>query len=273
MSLLGAALIGAGSNLIGGLLDRGEAEDAAARSDYWNEKSYGLARESLDWNKAYIQNRAADARAAGIHPLYAMGSPGVSASFTAGQAPTGSGLGTGIARAGEAVADMVARRNPLAKLQAEQMRAGIRATEASGARDEAEAMLAMSRIKRMEAEANSGPRAGVAEEIERVPLAAEPPALKSGVRHSDRYVRDDGSVGWKYAKDMEMEDLGQLVIAGQDAKHAIGKMAERITRGVRSNNQVLAEAARRSAKRLKADRLSRKARIAWRRGERRRYGR
>lgn len=155
MSLLGAAGIGAGANLLGGLLGRSSERRAADRAEYWNQASHALARESFDWNKSYIQNRVADAKKAGIHPLYALGTPGAGASFSAGQAPTGSALGTGIARAGEAAASMLGRRkkDPLAALQADHLRAQIGATNAQGARDNAEALLASSRMKRLEQEA------------------------------------------------------------------------------------------------------------------------
>ncbi len=51
-----------------------------------------------------MQRAVADAKAAGLHPLFALGSAGAgSASISLGPTPTGSYAGTGISRAGEAI--------------------------------------------------------------------------------------------------------------------------------------------------------------------------
>ena len=98
---LGAA-IGGAADLIGGFLDRGEARDQVARAEAFN-------REVFDWQKKYVQHRVEDARKAGIHPLYALGTPGVSASFST--SPTGTTVGEGLSRAGSRVDRYLGSRN------------------------------------------------------------------------------------------------------------------------------------------------------------------
>lgn len=140
-------LINAGTSILGGLLDRRESRAGRSDAERWNERSYQLARDSFDWQKSYIQNRVADARKAGIHPLYALGTPGASASFTAGQSPTGSGLGTGLAEAGRAIAGGLRKKDPL---QARLIEAQIQTQESQARLNDAEALAAASRAKRAE---------------------------------------------------------------------------------------------------------------------------
>lgn len=71
------ALIGAGASLLGGLLGKSSADDA-------REASERMAAQNIALQKEFAQNgirwRVEDAKAAGIHPIYALGSSG--ASFT-----------------------------------------------------------------------------------------------------------------------------------------------------------------------------------------------
>lgn len=64
------SLFSAGAGLLGGLLGKDSAEDAA-------EKNAALQRE---FAQNSIQWRVKDAKAAGVHPLYALGAPTMSAS-------------------------------------------------------------------------------------------------------------------------------------------------------------------------------------------------
>lgn len=209
------SLISAGANIFGGLLGRKSDKEA----DRWNERSHQLARESFDWNKNYIQNRVKDAQAAGIHPLYALGTPGADASFTAGGS-TGSALGRGIARAGEAVASGMSRKNPL---EAELIRSQIRATDAAASRDSAQAAVALSQVKRAEQEVLNV-RTNPLEEgpgPSRIRLGQVPRKETHGVKAFEKYVRPDGSVGNKYTEDMQMDEAGQVVIGAQDLSWAM----------------------------------------------------
>ncbi len=64
-AIIGGAVIGAGASFIGGQKDREAAQDAAQLQ---------VAREDTE-----IQRRVADAKEAGIHPLYAIGAQGAGA--------------------------------------------------------------------------------------------------------------------------------------------------------------------------------------------------
>lgn len=98
------SVISAGTKLIGGFLDRGQAEDAKdaslANAHLDREMQREFAQQGIRW-------RVADAKAAGIHPLYAMGAqlpmsspttfiPGDSGSFGASVASAGQDIGRAI---------------------------------------------------------------------------------------------------------------------------------------------------------------------------------
>lgn len=65
------ALVGAGSSLLGGLFGQEGAEDARAMQMQMHQQNIALQRE---FAKSGIQWRVEDAKKAGIHPLYALGS-------------------------------------------------------------------------------------------------------------------------------------------------------------------------------------------------------
>lgn len=92
------ALIGAGSSLIGGLLTRdaqSKANDAAlADKERDRELQKQFAQNGIQW-------KVSDARAAGIHPLYALGANTVSYSPSSVGLVPETGLGTGMAAAGQ----------------------------------------------------------------------------------------------------------------------------------------------------------------------------
>lgn len=177
--------ISAGASVLGGLLNRSsssaarrdsnvwnyrswqQAERAFQASEHWNQEGLELARDQFERG---LQTRVADAKAAGLHPLYALGAAGGGGggSFTGGGAGvfggggsgydhgSGSGIGTAIEGIGDAVgryySDRYAReeaeRDPLRRAQ-------IRAQNASAARDEAAAKEADSRRKLAEQAANA----------------------------------------------------------------------------------------------------------------------
>lgn len=84
------ALISAGSSILGGLFDDDSAEKQA-QLNYERQKEF--AQKGIQW-------RVADAKQAGLHPLYALG--GNTSSFT--PVSSSSSMGSSISRAGEAVA-------------------------------------------------------------------------------------------------------------------------------------------------------------------------
>ena len=119
---LAGDLISAGASLFGGARSASESRDIAResreQSDYWNRISLAetqrRSRED-DWRfRNLIRTRVADATAAGLHPLYALGASGGapaggSPSFMLGQSQSGSYLGPGIAAAGRAIGRAVSR--------------------------------------------------------------------------------------------------------------------------------------------------------------------
>ncbi len=95
------AVIAAGASIAGSLLSKGGGQSKAMTGYYRAEDK--IARESI------YQTSVADAKAAGLHPLFALGS---SANFSpSGQyiSQTGSAAGEGVARAGEHIAQGMRR--------------------------------------------------------------------------------------------------------------------------------------------------------------------
>lgn len=136
-----------------GLLDVGAALSgigsvAGAVGSFSNAKKSGkeARRQFNQQMNESIQRRVADARAAGVHPLFALGaSVGASPTITAGQYGSGSAVGDALQGVGGAIKGYSAAKG-LQRMQAAQ----IRSAEASAARDEAEAQLALSNAKRVE---------------------------------------------------------------------------------------------------------------------------
>lgn len=97
--VVGAALIGGASSLVGGLVSSGEGK-----------KNRRIAREQMKMQREFAQHgvrwRVADAQAAGIHPLAALGMQGLS--YSPVHVPESAGLGEALADAGQNVARAVA---------------------------------------------------------------------------------------------------------------------------------------------------------------------
>lgn len=80
--LIGAGLVSAGANLLGGFLGR-------SHQDEQFERNAALQRE---FAQSGIQWKVADAKKAGIHPLYAMGAPSISPAVSVQSDPLASSL-------------------------------------------------------------------------------------------------------------------------------------------------------------------------------------
>lgn len=139
------SLLGLGADVGGSYLEAKDLKEMQRRNLDFSKKQFAEQIRQYDRSQSYtIRDRVADARAAGIHPLAALGvSPTPSSSsYIPGQSESGSALGRGLQRLAAAVnADAM-------------QRAQIRGINASAKRDEAEAALALSRAKRAEQEAN-----------------------------------------------------------------------------------------------------------------------
>lgn len=73
--IVAGSLIGAGSSLAGGLLGKSAADNAAAAANAAAERNIALQKE---FAQNGIRWKVEDAKAAGIHPLYALGASGAS---------------------------------------------------------------------------------------------------------------------------------------------------------------------------------------------------
>lgn len=153
---LGPAGIAAGAKIAGSLIGGRSARKAA-------KKQAAQAQYQFDQQMDYsIQRRVADAKKAGIHPLYALGaSPGASPTMSmSGQHDSGSGLGDGIASAGSAIATGLQNKqaNDIAQAQLAEQAKNNQAQRfrdrASGMRDLAAAFAATSAAKTSESKVN-----------------------------------------------------------------------------------------------------------------------
>ncbi len=137
--VIGAGITAAAS-LASGFLNKGAGVSKGFAGQLRAEQ---YAREDK-----FLQRRVADAKAAGLHPLFGLGaSPGGggSSGFIPGQSSTGSALGAGIAQAGRAVG-----RGFEGQARAKLVDAQIRSADASAARDTAQALSIDSARKRAE---------------------------------------------------------------------------------------------------------------------------
>jgi len=88
-----STLLPVAGNLLGGLMG-----DSAAKKQAKQQQAF--AREQFEWQKNRITNTVADAKNAGIHPLFALGSS-ANISPVSMSGGGGSALGEGVSRAGE----------------------------------------------------------------------------------------------------------------------------------------------------------------------------
>jgi len=139
LSTLGPSLIGAAGSIAGGLLSGGDdARDI-------NNRNIKIQKQ---FAKNQIQWKVNDAKAAGLHPLFALGS---STNFSpANVMPGQSNMGSAVADAASHIARGVEKTSaqPLASAQ-------LRSINASANRDEAQAALANSEARRIEQTINN----------------------------------------------------------------------------------------------------------------------
>lgn len=128
--------------LVGGLLNRGGQKKANQQADYYNRHKIRMTVE--------------DAKAAGVHPLAALGSS-VAGSWIAPQANTG--IGDAVAHAGHAIGQMrqQKKQDTTQQLQNDLLKAQIRRTDAETA-DLVSTAQSRSNISRMRAAAIGGPQ-------------------------------------------------------------------------------------------------------------------
>ncbi len=118
------AVIGAAASVAGSLLSKGGGStmpsqvQAAKSNRQWREqmdREKYYRYEDRKWQLRNLQDTVADAKAAGLHPLFALGGsaaqggygggmPSIPSPIITGQSDSGSALGSGIASAGRAIA-------------------------------------------------------------------------------------------------------------------------------------------------------------------------
>lgn len=114
--LIGAAAISAGANLLGGYLDREAREESnkanAAQAAQNRADQYHFAENS-------IKMRTDDANRSGVHPIYALGAPGINFSpVSVGNVPE-TGMGSALGNMGQDISRAVgAYRSPADKVTA-----------------------------------------------------------------------------------------------------------------------------------------------------------
>lgn len=91
-------LISAGANLIGGFMNKGSADAAREASERAAANNIAMQRE---FAQSGIQWRVEDAKKAGIHPIYALGSGGASFSPVSQNFTADTSLGNAMASAGQ----------------------------------------------------------------------------------------------------------------------------------------------------------------------------
>jgi hypothetical protein len=134
------SIISAGGSLAGGLLSGKQSNKQANKA--WRRQQE-VAKNRLQWT-------VADAKKAGLHPLFALGAGGGSSAggFIQGQSPMGSAIADAAAHIGSGLAG---RKTGGEKLLAQ---AQIESINSQTRRNDAEAALALSRARRVADEAN-----------------------------------------------------------------------------------------------------------------------
>lgn len=214
-----------------------------AEKSYLNEREYTRKqnRRLAKYHERAMQIRVRDARKAGLHPLAALGissnyqptlgagyqsAGGFGPSALQGSTPSGSSIGEGIAAASDVVgAYLSGRQTPNQKrLEA----ATIRHAEAQA--DHAAYIAEGSRRALLERDARENPTKAHAlvDSVLRPPVYLPPgkkydPRKEPHVRAVERYTRSDGSTGWKYTEDMQMDEAGQVVVGAQDLDNWLSK--------------------------------------------------
>lgn len=186
-------------------------------------------REQMDTS---VQRRVADAKKAGIHPLFAMGaSVGASPTFQSGQAPTGSGMGDAIAGLAESLGmvdlnraaterDRAAAKRDLAESQyLDTQKRLMMADFMSRGRDGARTYPYGSK-KAGDAKVEYGPMGDPEFYRPQIPQHGSNPGIVAGTRPGEIDVKmADGSTVRLYDPDLGLDEIGQVRYVFQRMLH------------------------------------------------------
>lgn len=237
-------LLSLGAEFMGGLLGHSQQRKAARQNQ--RNYEYGLKQAQAQFDAQMdqsVQRRVADAKKAGVHPLFALGaSVGSSPTLSAGQpprAPTGSAMG----RALEGMARSLGV---------------IEQNRASARRDEAEAALLASQTKRLEQEMSARGRDSpsvrtypygtqpAAEDFKLGPAEYYMPQVPLSQRPGVRAGTEPGTIDVILpdrrkinipSPDIGLDEIAQIDYAYQRAKHKTADMFMWIHNKVKEINE------------------------------------
>lgn len=195
-------LLSAGASLLGGFLNRDAQKDANAANAAQAAQNIALQKE---FAQNSIQWRAADAEKAGVHPIYALGSPGMSFSPVSVGATAETGVGSSLQSMGQDISRSVAAyRSPGEKVNAVQ----AAQTTASNALDLETKQLNNTLLRAKIAAMGPGTPPGVPFDVQEKSKPDENPKLMMGGKrwdtaptwspmkaYEDRYG-DEGPASW-----------------------------------------------------------------------------
>lgn len=214
------SLVSAGASLLGGLLGKKSADKARESQEAANAANAALQRE---FAQNSIRWRVDDARAAGIHPIYALGAPTISASPSYVGATADNSMGAALANAGQDIGRAINATRTTPERMLALKEAQLRLESLSLDNEVKRASLASS-VMRLAQNSNPPMPAIGDNEPFPVPQASKseerPPLMFGGVRvrtPSDTspmkafedYLGDDGPLSW----------LAQLAIGARLAAH------------------------------------------------------
>lgn len=212
------SIISAGANIIGGLMGQSSASKAA-------EQQAAVARENIEMQKTFakkgIRWKVEDAKAAGIHPVYALGAPTTSFSPISMSSTADNSLGRGIAAAGSDIGRaMNATRTGSERVDAYTQAAQQLSLEKGALENQ----LLASQIKRLESQSNPPMPAISADSSKPFPVPEDsksekrPPLMALGGRWMtnpntspmeawEKQYGDDGPISWMLPLLLGINDL------------------------------------------------------------------
>lgn len=220
--VIGAAAISAGANLLGGYLDREAREDSnkanAAQAAQNRADQFHFAENS-------IKMRVDDANRSGVHPIYALGSPGMSFSpVSVGNVPE-TGMGTALGNMGQDISRSVAAYRPPGEKVAAVQTAQQTASNALDL-DTKKLNNEILRVK-LAGMTQPGTPPGVTFDVPENPKIEQNPKLMAGGRRVDTNPNTSPQKAFedRYGDDGWPSWVSQTVIADQDLQHNFGSPA------------------------------------------------